>query len=1203
MLSDGHQRGHRAHHAVAVGRVPYRHRVMHRLGRRPWFGLRYTVSNLFRRPFVRRLLLGVAICISLAVVGVLGLWWRLSSGPIEIDIATPWLKAAIEENFGGNHSVAVGGTQIERDEKGRTSLRLRDIVVRDADGTIVASAPKAEVGLSGRRLMVGQLRAQSLNLVGAEMAVRIESDGQLTVFAGADKRPIATAAANSNISPTDQAAPSVNAQGALRAEFEKLAGIMAWIDALGQTGLDGHDLRELGLKNGNLVVDDRRNGKRWTFDGINASLTRPRRGGVLFRIESDSSERPWVLSAAMRPLTDGVRAVGIEARKVSMHDVLLALRINTDDFDIDLPISASIRADILADGSPQVVQGQLLAEKGTIVDRNNDKVSLAVDRADVRFNWDNQRRNLVVPFQIQSGGNQFTMRATLDAPQEQPGIWLINVTRGDSVIDPAILAPGSSSDDEGVALNRVTMRLKVDTNRKRIDLEQGDISRIDTRASHSLGLALTGRLDYGGKEPHLAFGVAGTRMPAYALKRIWPIFAAADVRSWVETHISDGMVERIVIAGNAPVPNFKHEGPPMPDDGLSVDIETSGTTLRPIASLPPIRDADLTVRIRGRAATVNVGRGTVEVAPGRRLNVAGGVFEVPDTHPKPAPARANFRIDGSVPAAVVLLSSEGLRDIVGLSLDPASTRGTITAQVAVKLALARTMSDDSSSYTVNADLTNFAADKMLFGQRLEAQTLKVAASGDGYQIKGDAKVNGTPASIDLRKQKGDSDAELRMQSVIDDAARRRLGMDIGNAITGAIPIKVIGKVNDEGKDEGLNVEADLTPVKIDNLFPGWTKPAGRAARASYKMLKTPKSVRIDDLSIDGSGTTIRGSIELDASNNEIVSANLPVFALSDGDRVALKADRASDGVLHVSMRGDIYDGRHFVKSSMAGSSTDKSRQKQMDLDLEVKVGAVAGHNGETLRGLDLKMSRRDGHIRSFAMASKIGRDTPFNGDLRIRSRDNHQVIYFETDDAGALFRFTDMYPRMYGGQMWMAMDPPTQEQSPQIGTLYIRRFAVRGEPALDRIVSGAPNSPGGPGSSGVDFSEMRAEFTRLPGKMAIRDGIVRGPLVGATVEGNIDYVRDDVHLRGTFVPFYGLNNMFGQIPIVGLFLGGGNKEGLLGINYEAVGPPGAPRVTVNPVSAIAPGLLRKFVPSPGTFDPKFAPSPGAYDQNFIPPSR
>jgi hypothetical protein len=493
------------------------------------------------------------------------------------------------------------------------------------------------------------------------------------------------------------------------------------------------------------------------------------------------------------------------------------------------------------------------------------------------------------------------------------------------------------------------------------------------------------------------------------------------------------------------------------------------------------------------------------------------------------------------------------------------------------------MPEDASSYIISADLTNFAADKMLLGQKVEAPILRATATNDGFQIKGDVKVNGTPATIDVRKQKGDVDAELHMQSTIDEAARRRLGMDLGTTVTGAIPIKIVGRVGDNVSDESMSVEADLTPVKIDNLLPGWVKAAGRPARATYTMLKTVKSVRIDDLSIDGSGATVRGSVEFDNSN-ELVSANFPVFALSDGDKLALKADRGTDGALRVAMRGDIYDGRNFVKSTLA--STDKAKQKQEDLDLEIKVGTVAGHNGETLRGLDLKMSRRSGHIRAFSMSSKIGRDTALNGDLRVRARDSHQVIYFETDDAGSLFRFTDMYPRMFGGQMWVAMDPPTQEQSPQVGTLYIRTFAVRGEPALDRVVSGAP---GAVGTTGVDFSEMRADFTRFPGKMAVRDGVVRGPLVGATVEGNIDYTRDDVHLRGTFVPFYGLNNMFGQIPIVGLFLGGGNKEGLLGINYEAVGPPGAPRITVNPVSAIAPGLLRKFIPSPGTFDPSFAP--------------
>ncbi|HUL88233.1 MAG TPA: hypothetical protein VLU23_08635 [Pseudolabrys sp.] len=1182
MTGPEHEHGHRAH-AVAVGHAPRRRRMPYRLGPWRWSALQRGSLRFLRSRFVRRLFWSSAICLAIVTLAALGLWWRLSSGPIELDLATPWLKAAIEENFGGNRSVVVGGTQLERDERGRTSLRLRDIVVRDADGTVVASAPKAEVGLSGKSLLMGRLRAQSLNLVGAEMSVRIETDGSLTVFAGADKRPIATAAPTVGplASPAARSAPTP--QGVLNAEFQNLAAIMARIDAVGETGLDGHDLRELGLKNGNLVVDDRRNGKQWKFDGINVSLTRPRQGGVIFRLESDNTERPWALSAAMRPLTDGVRAVGIEARKVSTRDILLALRMNTGEFDVDLPLSASVRAEISPEGTPQLVQGQLISDAGTIADRQYDRINLNIDHADFRFDWDARRRSLIVPFQIQSGANQFTMRATLETAPEQDGVWLLNVARGDSVIDPVILAPGATADDEGIAINRVAVRARLDTNRKRIELQQGDLSRIDTRPSHNIGMAVTGSLDYSGAEPYVAFGVAGTRMPVSALKRLWPFFAAAEVRAWVDEHIAGGMVERVVVAGNAPLGDFKHNGPPMPDDGLSIDVETSGTTARPIASLPPIRDADLTLRIVGRNAVVSLGRGTVEAVPGRKLNIAGGVFEVPDTHPKPAPARASFRIDGGMPAAAALLSSEGLRDEVGITLDPASTRGTIAAQVAVKLAIARPMPEDASSYTINADLMNFAADKMLLGQKVEASTLKVAATSDGFQVKGDVKINGMPATIDLRKKKGDASAELRMQSTIDEAARHRLGMDLGSTVTGAIPVKVITRVGDNVSDEGMSVEADLTPVKIDNLLPGWVKSAGRPARATYTLVKNNKAVRFDDLSIDGSGATVRGSVEFDGAN-ELVSANFPVFAMSDGDKLTLKADRGTDGALRVAMRGDIYDGRNFVKSSLA--STDKARQKQEDLDLDIKVGTVAGHNGETLRGLDLKLSRRGGRIRSFAMTSKIGRDTPLNGDLRVRARDNHQVIYFETDDAGSLFRFTDMYPRMFGGQMWVALDPPTQEQTPQVGTLYIRSFAVRGEPALERVVSGAPGTAG---ATGVDFSEMRADFTRFPGKMSVRDGVVRGPLVGATVEGNIDYTRDDVHLRGTFVPFYGLNNMFGQIPIVGLFLGGGNKEGLLGINYEAVGPPGAPRITVNPVSAIAPGLLRKFIPSPGTFDPNFLP--------------
>ncbi|HEY1472724.1 MAG TPA: hypothetical protein VGF53_01420 [Pseudolabrys sp.] len=1133
----------------------------------------------------RRIIWTAAIGFAVVAIGAAALWWRLISGPIELDVATPWLKAAIEKNFGGNQTVSVGGTQIERDENGGTSLRLRDIVVRDADGTVVASAPKAEVGISGAGLLSGNVRASSLNLVGAELSVRIETDGRVTVFAGADKRPIATASPNLPV-PSNQP-PAAMPQAPVRTSSQAVAGILSWIDGLGATGLDGHDLRELGLKNGNLIVDDQRNGKRWTFSRINVSLNRPHQGGVIFRVASENPERPWVLSAALRPLGDGLRAVGIEARQVSTKDILLALRLNEGDFDADLPLSASVRAEISSDGTLQRLQGQVLVDEGTVIDRVGENTNVKIDRADVRFNWDGRQRAWIIPFQLHAGGNQFTLRATLEASADQDGIWQFNVTRGDPVIDPVIFAAAGKADTESFALNRVVMRARIDTVRHRVDLEQGDLSRIDTRPSHNIAIAVTGSLDYSGAEPHLAFGVAGTRMPMDVMMRIWPVFSAVDVRQWVVEHISGGTVERIVIAGNAPLKNFKADGPPMLDEGLSVSIETSGTTLRPLASLPAIRDADLTAHITGSYANLSVGRGTVEVTPGRKLNIANGVFEIPNTHVKPQPARVNFRIDGSMPATAALLASEGLRDDVGIVLDPTASRGSVAAQVTVNLLIGRDAPKDSATYTVTADLTNFAADKMLMGQRVEASALRVSASSDGYQITGDVKINGTPVTIDVSKRKDAADAELRMQAMIDETARRRLGFNLGGTVTGTIPVKIVTRTSNDGKDAPMAVDADLTPVKIDDLLPGWVKAAGKPAHATYTLVKTAQSLRFDDLTITGSGANVKGSVELDAAS-DIVSANFPVFNVSEGDKVTLKADRGSDGVLRVAMRGDVFDGTHFVKTSLAGEPPDKAKQKQTDLDLDIKLGIVVGHNGETLRGLDLKLARRGSRIRSFTMSAKIGRDAPLSGDLRVRSRDNHPVVYFETDDAGALFRFTDMYPRMFGGQMWVAMDPPAPDQVPQAGTLFIRNFVVRGEPGLDRVVNGAP----GQGNSGVQFSEAHCEFTKVPGRMAVSDGVVRGPIVGATVEGQIDYVRDDMRLRGTFVPFYGLNNMFGQIPIVGLFLGAGSNEGLLGITYEASGPPGAPRITVNPVTAIAPGLLRKFIPSPDTMD-----------RNFIPPSR
>src|SRR5262245_14089348 len=70
-------------------------------------------------PRLRQIAITGGVLGGVFMLALVALWWRLSSGPIELDIATPWLTAAIKENFGPGHEVEIGGTQIERDASKR----------------------------------------------------------------------------------------------------------------------------------------------------------------------------------------------------------------------------------------------------------------------------------------------------------------------------------------------------------------------------------------------------------------------------------------------------------------------------------------------------------------------------------------------------------------------------------------------------------------------------------------------------------------------------------------------------------------------------------------------------------------------------------------------------------------------------------------------------------------------------------------------------------------------------------------------------------------------------------------------------------------------------------------------------------------------------------------------------------------------------
>jgi hypothetical protein len=1137
--------------------------------------VRFAIKQLWRtqqlllRPRLRKAATIAAATGGIILLACVGIGWRLASGPIPLDIATPWLRAAIAQNFGAGHEVELGGTQLERDQNGRTSLRIRDIVVRDTQGVVVASAPKAEVGISGWGLFTGRIRAERLSLVGAEMAIRVEPDSTVTVFAGGNRRPLVTAAAADAAvitgSMLEKAAPPTAKltpvpAGPARTGAPELATLLAWIETLDAGALDGRDLNEIGLKGGNVSVDDQRTGKQWNFTNIDLSVTRPKGGGVVLTLGSDSKERPWQIRAAITPGQRGHRLVDLETQKLSVKDVLFAMRWGEGLFEVDLPMSARVRADIGPDGMPHMLEGRVVVEKGVIIDADDPLARISIDRAEVNLEWDANRQALLMPLQLVSGSNRFTLVAQADAPAPGSRAWRLKVSGGSIV-----LASGTAGDP--VVLNRLLLQFGIDPANRRLDVEQGEIGNSD------LNIAISGGLDFSGDDARLVLGLTGSRMPVATLKKLWWAFAAPKVRTWVMEHVSGGTVERIEITTNAPLSTLRESGPPVPEDGLAIKIIGHGTELHPVEGIPAIRDADIDVRISGRTAVVNVGRGNVELASGRKLAITNGVFEVPDTFPKGPPAKARFRLDGAVPAAAELLTLDRLREYCGTPVDPAASRGTVTAQIALGLPLKDDLPPGSTNYTIAVELTNFAAERMIMGQKIEAASLKVNANNQGQWMRGDVRINGIPAALDFRKAR-DAEGEIRVQAVLDESARSKLGFDLGTTIAGSVPIKLTGRMTGRDAENRLAIEADLTASKIDNLLPGWSKAPGDTARATFTMINKPQLTRLEDLAIESGNVSVKGAVELDG-NGEILTAHFPAYNFSNRDKTTLKAERNADGALRVSLRGDVFDGRSLLKSAFAGASADKKKEK--DIDLDVKLGTVAGFHGESLRAVELRLSRRSGIITALALNAKLGREATVLGDLRGRGTNGRQVIYIETSDAGAFLRFTDIYAKAFGGMMWLAVDPQNAEQAPQEGILNVTNFAIRGESALDRVAA-VPQQPGG-AAPGVEFTRMRIEFSRSLGRFTVHDGLVKGMAIGGTIDGYIDYARSEVRMRGTFVPLYGLNNMFGQIPIVGMFLGGSN-EGLIGVTYEVVGPPESPVLRVNPISAVAPGLLRKFFEFP-----------------------
>lgn len=1065
--------------------------------------------------------------------------WRLRQGPVSADAITERVITALETQFGAGYDVTVRHAQVEWSDDGPL-LAVSGITVRDGSGSLVVAAPQADITFDASGLLSWQLKPKDISFIGLAVVLTIAPDGTVSMSATGDEEQ------------------AVETPAQLPAQPKAGFGPAQILDAFAARGGPLAVLERAGIRDGRLRINDRRRDRTIVYDKTSVSFARPQEDTVRMSVGVTGPLGTWTARALLSGKPGERRDLRLEIDDVSVAELLGFAEPGSLPFSLDMPLTGFAALSLAADNSLTTFEGRITGGSAILLFTDPDAEPIFIDQVRGAFGWDALGHAILVnDLSVQAGDTRWRLAGRVDTPQSDADQWKISLASSDSMMS------ADRPSDPPVAIDRVLFDGRMPIGLSGIEIDRLEIAGPET------GIAVTGALGRLDGFNGMRLGLTTTRMPVRSLLAFWPSPVAADVRSWFLNNAEAGMVERfgLAVSMTSEAVAAAFDKKPVPDEAVQLDVTVSDGVLRPGPGFPLISELTASGRVTGRTARIQASRGTIGAA-GRLVSLANGRFDIEDTTLHPPRAALAFDAAGAAEAMFDVLRSEALRPFVALPSDVTAVRGQFDAKVRVQFPLDKVIAPKDVALSVSGQATAVTADGIFGREKLEGGTFAFSQDkGGALQVTGDGKLGGTPAAFDMRQAAGSASSDVTVTTTFDDAARTRRGIKIPG-VTGPIELKI--QVKDASAPKPvIRVEADFAKAVINDALPGWNKAAGKPGKANFRLEQDGDASTIDDLVLEASGgVQLRGSLKLGADGG-LASARMTSVRLSSQDDMRLDMDRAGS-VTKVTVRAASVDARPLLRALTAPGGPTMGNPGDLDLDLNAR--SILGENNEKLTASDLKLTLRGGEIREFRLAGRFG-NSPVSGQ-QARAENGQSGIVVESGDAGTFLRFLDTYRRMLGGTLIVQLygAPPAMN-----GAIVANNFVLANEPALARTAGVEAGKP-----ANVSFTKLKASFSVGGGKLEIRDGTMWGSAVGGTIDGSMDFNRDRLDLSGTFVPAYGLNNALNRVPVLGTILGGGQNEGIFAVNFRITGRLSQPTLSINPLSAVAPGVLRKFF---GVFTP------------------
>lgn len=664
-------------------------------------------------------------------------------------------------------------------------------------------------------------------------------------------------------------------------------------------------------------------------------------------------------------------------------------------------------------------------------------------------------------------------------------------------------------------------------------------------------------------------------MPLVNLKTYWPPELLKNARIWIENNITGGMINDGVIDVNIRPEMWALDQ--LPDDSFVFDFNVTEGISHFLKPMPQLTDLTGKATLRLNHFLLVVDSGKVE-----NVDINNGVLNFIDISKKGlAIAHFELPISGRVEEILKVIDYKPLGYPSLYGIKPDTIMGDAESFLTLDFPLIKELKMKDVVFDVQADVTSLNIPVLSDNLAISDGSMRLSVNRDGIRSHGDIILNAVDFAAQWQEdftKTSEFPTTYILDGDVEGAEWDKLFLPFEPYVDGPAH----ARLTLHGQGSGLKTgegSFDLKDTTVEFEPLGWVKEKSDQADTDFTLrFDQDGTINVNDIKFKSDNMDSELSLVYDGERASRLY--IKSLLMADNDFSGLFEWDPDTRLYQVSIKGDRFNAVPMMDIVFA-PPVEGEEADLPDFNLAGSVANVAMYNDVVMQETTVLTGYLDNQVVDFGYIGKWGEDK--NMSILIATMDDDltapQKLTLKTSDAGQALRSLDFFTSGDQGDLLVEAEMIRMDKGYSLkGTIEADNFSVANSKAFSELLKEKEFAKAQEEleANGLSFSSFDSEFTQYDDVLTILSGSAKGPTLGVTLDGYVDSKFDEISVGGTIIPAYGLNSLLSNIPLIGTILAGGKGEGVFAATYNMTGTIEDPDVNINPLMALAPGILRKI---------------------------